>query len=496
MASLEEKTAQTVFPGFWFGRDDQRDALSLVKLGVGGFCLYGGKPHEVARFTSRLQKAARIPLLFSGDYEDGIPSQCSGGTRLSSNMGLGAAGSLQLAWEKGRVTAREARAIGVQWVFAPVVDLANEPLNPIVNIRSFSDDPRAVIRLARAYMRGLHDGGALSCLKHFPGHGDTRRDSHLELPRVRVSRSVLSRRELVPFKSLAAAADSIMTAHLSVPALEEDSGLPVSLSAAMVRGPLRRGLGFRGLVSTDALSMKAVAIPEIRAGAMALLADSDVLLVPNHPRELIAGLQEKVRREPALAAAVEKAFKRLSRAKKSRTFLSRPPGFGIVASAAHERVTERMAEKCLAWSDPRAGAKVLRSLTNHLTYLEPGISDPTRWRGRIFVSALRSLGFIVRPFDPRRREGTLVVGSFLSPRAFSGKIAYPDKVIGRVNGVIKGSRVVVAAFGSPFVLEHLKGWDAGLCAFSVDASAQRAAAGALAGRLPVRGRMPVRLEKA
>src|SRR5262249_42096968 len=157
---------QLIFPGYKFGIDDPDEALMLAELGVGGFCLFGGLPDEVAEFAARLQKAAPRRLLLCADFEDGVATQVMGATALPSNMGLGAANSETLAFEKGRVTAAESRALGVDWVLAPVCDLATAPANPIVNTRAFSSEPGDAARMARAFLRGLKSQGALGCLKH------------------------------------------------------------------------------------------------------------------------------------------------------------------------------------------------------------------------------------------------------------------------------------------------------------------------------------------
>ena len=230
-----EKAGRLVFPGYKFGVDDPARAHALVELGVGGFCLYGGEIQELASFVSRLQAKAAAPLLLAADYEDGVFSQCRGGTPLPSNMGLGASGSEDLAYQKGEITAIEARAMGVKWVFAPVCDLATLAENPIVNTRAFSPDPRVVTRLARTYLQGLKSQGVLGCLKHFPGHGETRQDSHLELPLVKTARAKMWGRELIPYRELAQEASAVMTGHLAVPAMVRNKKTPYSLSDDVAR---------------------------------------------------------------------------------------------------------------------------------------------------------------------------------------------------------------------------------------------------------------------
>ena len=483
------RAARLVFPGHKLGVDDPEEALDLVQLGVGGFCLYGGRVREVAEFTARLRAAARFPLLFCGDYEDGLATQCPGGTAFASNMGLGASGSEALARRKGALTALESRAVGVSWVLAPVLDLATAPANPIVNIRSFSSDPGEVTRLARAYVRGLKSGGALSCLKHFPGHGETRADSHLELPRVAASRGLLERRELSPFRELSAEADSVMTGHLLVPALEPDRRLPYSLSADVGR-TLRSLWGFNGLVLTDALNMRAVAdrFEELDAARRALLGGSDILLVPRDPRRLIRGLSSAVEKAPELEAAVGVSFARFQKALRGAG--GPRPAFELVGCRKHRLEAERMAEACLAWA---RGPSLPRG--RRLLYWEAEADSPREWLGAAFVQALRERGFEVVPFKgPESSKGaTLVLGSFLSPRAYSGRIAYPPRQARSIRTALsRDKRAVVVSFGSPFVFEALR--TGGLCAFSRSEPAQKAAARALAGEIKVKGRMPVTLD--
>lgn len=465
-------------PGFKLGLDDPREAEALVDLGVGGFCLYGGTTVEVAELTERLQKRAKEPLLFNADYEDGTGTQCPDGVHLPSNMGIGAAGEEALARQKGLLTAAQSAAIGVRWVLTPVVDLAVEPDNPIVNIRSFGSDPAHVTRMARAYLRGLREGGAIGCVKHFPGHGRARCDSHLEMPSIEAPRAELDL-DLQPYLQLGADADSLMTGHLSVPALEADKTIPFSLSAA-VRRVVREELHFEGLVSTDALTMHAVskAFDENKAAELALLNGSDVLLVPTDPKKMIYHLLERVDKDPALAACALAGLKRFDAA------VAKVSGKAAAFNRSGQlEDAQRMAEKCLAWaSEPGPTLTKVR-------YAEPGCSGPEEWTATAFVDELKKLG--VELSD----EGTLVLGCMLTPRAYTGRIKLdPEGELAPAQALLDKAGGILVSFGSPFVLESLKGWTAGLCAFAADEGAQRAAARALTGRVPVTGRMPVRLK--
>jgi beta-glucosidase-like glycosyl hydrolase len=305
--------ARLIFPSFTIGKQDPLEAVNLAKLGVGGFCLYRGTPETVAQIARRLRRAAKYPLLLCADYEEGAWAHVQGSTPLPTNLGMGMAASVEEAREKGRLTAVEARAMGIDWVLAPVLDVLSETKNPIVNVRSFSDDPKRLITFARAYMVGLKRGRALNCLKHFPGHGSTTIDSHLGLPTVTSSRRTLLHRELAPFRGLLAYADAVMLGHLVVPALG-DLRRPMTLSEV---GPkLLRSWGFRGLITTDALDMGAISKHwgDLEAPLMALKGGADILLVPKDPVRLIQELRRTAGHEPFMSKRCEESIKRLDRA--------------------------------------------------------------------------------------------------------------------------------------------------------------------------------------
>ncbi len=480
-----KKACQLVFPSFQFGQDDPSRAEALVRAGVGGFCLYRGTPRLISGLVRRLQRLAEVPLLFCADYEDGAASHCEGATALPTNMGIGASGRPELARLKAEITAREALALGVRWVLAPVVDLAVEAANPIVNVRSFGADPALVARMARAYLEGLRGQGVLGCLKHFPGHGRTVRDSHLELPLLKAGRAALAR-DLAPFRALARRADSVMLGHLAAPALGSGRQ-PFSLSPAAAR-LLRGRLGFTGLVSTDALDMRAISenYDEADAALRALRAGADVLLVPKSPERLLARLPGLAAR-PAVRALLDAALSRLLRAKtEAGLFQDALPKKALlpqVGGSRHAALAQKLADSCLAWRGTPAALKGRR-----LVYAEAGAGGR---RGRDFLAELRRLGASPRPASGAARPGeVLVLALFLRPRAYSGRIQLEPAELAAARSLARRfPEAVVVSFGSPFALADFPGLP-GLCAFSGIAAAQRAAARALLGRVPVAGRMP------
>src|SRR5205807_157339 len=247
--------------------------------------LYGSHRYETVMLLNRLQEEAKLPLLIAADFERGVPARLFGTTGFPHAMAFGAAGKPEFAEAFGRITALEARAIGVEWNFFPDADVNSNPANPIINTRSFGEDPQQVGDLVAAYIKGAHSQGMLTTAKHFPGHGDTDTDSHLGVARVGGDMARLQAVELPPFrKAIAAGVDSIMVAHVSIPALEADPDKVATVSPGIVTDLLQKQLGFNGIVVTDALDMAGLtrlyASNIGRAAVDAFKAGSDLLLIP------------------------------------------------------------------------------------------------------------------------------------------------------------------------------------------------------------------------
>jgi beta-N-acetylhexosaminidase len=247
--------------------------------------LYRNQPYEAASLLNRLQQDSKLPLLIAADFERGVSMRLYGATEFPAAMAFGATGKTDLAEAFGRITAQESRAIGVHWNFFPDADVNSNPANPIINTRSFGEDPQAVSDMVNAYIRGAHEGGMLTTVKHFPGHGDTATDSHLGVAQVTGDMDRLQSIELVPFKkAIEAGVDSVMVAHVSIPALEPDPNRVATTSPAIVTNLLKNQLGFKGIVVTDALDMGALtrlyAADIGRAAVDAFKAGNDLLIIP------------------------------------------------------------------------------------------------------------------------------------------------------------------------------------------------------------------------
>lgn len=284
-----------------------------LDLGVGGFILFGGEAGAVRDLTEELTRRSAHPLLIASDLERGAGQQFRGATPLPPAAALGALDDLATTRRAGEITAREARALGVNWIYAPVADVDLEPENPIIGTRSFSTDSDRAARQVTAWIEGCRNGGALSCAKHFPGHGRTVADSHAERPTVGVDRARLEE-DLRPFRAaVQAGVSSMMTAHVAYPALDP-SGAPATLSAPILQQLLRTELGFDGMIVTDAIIMEGLVagLDEASAGVLAVAAGCDALLYPKDAPALVAGLEAAVRDGRLAETRVHEAFCRVS----------------------------------------------------------------------------------------------------------------------------------------------------------------------------------------
>lgn len=327
-----------------------------LELGVGGFIVFGGEAEAVRELTAELRERAPHPLLVASDLERGAGQQFRGATPLPPAAALGALDDLEVTERAGRLTAREARSLGVNWAYAPVADVDLEPANPIIGTRAFGTDPFAVAEQVAAWTRGCAAGGALSCAKHFPGHGRTRTDSHAERPTVTSDRAELEA-DLAPFRAaFAAGADAVMTAHVAYPALDA-SAAPATLSPPILRRLLRDELGFAGLVVTDALIMEGLTedTSEADAAVAALASGCDALLYPHDTAATVAAISDAAAGGRLAPERARDALRRAAAAASRATRLGAPLGSGEVGAEADRRWALEVAVRTLrvARGDPR-----------------------------------------------------------------------------------------------------------------------------------------------
>ncbi|HLH08911.1 MAG TPA: glycoside hydrolase family 3 protein [Terriglobales bacterium] len=296
-----------------------------VTVPVDGPFLLRNQPYETAMLINQLQRDSDIPLIMSADFERGLSMRMFGASVFPHAMAFGASSRLDLTEEFGKITAEEARAIGIHWNFFPVADVNSNPANPIINTRSFGEDPAMVSDFVDAYIKGAHEGGMLTTVKHFPGHGDTASDSHLALASVNVDKEHLDQVELVPFKkAIAAGVDSVMVAHVTVPALDSDANSVATVSHRVVTGLLKDKLGFKGIVITDGMEMNGLMRlyasnpnPSGAACVAALKAGNDVLLIPPDLDTGYRGVLQAVRNGEIPLKQIDDSVLKILRAKAS-----------------------------------------------------------------------------------------------------------------------------------------------------------------------------------
>ncbi|MBI4542331.1 MAG: glycoside hydrolase family 3 C-terminal domain-containing protein [Gemmatimonadetes bacterium] len=525
--TVREKAAQLVMP--WIGgeywasdNDAMEEALRLAtEEGVGGFVVgVGTSPYDLAAKFNALQRASRLPLLIAADLESGPSMRIRGGTAFPGNMALGATARELDAYEVGRVIALEGRAVGIHLVFAPVVDVNNNPLNPIINTRSFGEDPRRVGELAAAFVRGLAEHGMLSTAKHFPGHGDSETDSHLALPVIAAGRARLDSVELVPFRAaIAAGVDAVMSAHVAVPAFTGGSAAPATLSATVLDTLLRTGLGFRGLVVTDALNMGAIVARygPAQAALLALRAGADVLLMPTDAGAAIAAIVAAVERGEVQQARLDSSVARLFAAKaRAGLFRRRGVDVGAIAAAVgtreHAALARDITQRSLVLVRdgpalvPLPAGRRRRALV--VAYADEGSTGA----GTTLASALRagvdtvSLFRLwpasgaasydsVRAAARRPDVGAIVFLPASRPTAWRpNAVVIPDSLAALIEQLsAAGAPVIVASAGSPYILRQIPRAPSYLVAWAANEHAERAVAQALLGRAAIDGRLPVSL---
>ena len=536
--TLRAKIGQLIMP--WVGGDYTAvgsEEFEQVRKwvqddGVGGLVLSIGLPLSYAAKLNELQVRARVPLLIASDMENGpgmrlgniyaLPSLLpqGGGTVFPPVMALGATGSDDLAYKLGQVLGTEARAIGVHMVFGPVLDVNSNPLNPIINTRSFGENPELVSRLARAYIRGARSEGLMSTGKHFPGHGDTDVDSHLDLPTIHADRAHLDSVDLPPFRAaVGEGIDAIMTAHIAVVGVEGADAGPATLSHGFMTGILRDEMHFGGVLFTDAMTMGGVAK---RYGAtepliMALEAGADVLLMPHSVPEAIETVEAAVKSGRLSEARIDASVRRILTAKaraglRQGRLVDLNAVDRIVDIPDHTRIAEEVAARSITLAQDKMNVVPLaRDSTKRIliiTYADP--SDLVA--GREFNSVVRErlpAATTIR-VDGRTSDaeytslgaqadsaGLIVVSAYVSPREFAGTVGAQAAFSQFVEKTaLSGKPIIVLSFGSPYLLSAFPSVSSYLLAWGGSPISQRAAALALLGEREINGRLPISLPPA
>ncbi len=491
---------------------------------VGGFIVAGrirngnviaAQPFEMAAFINHMQRSAKTPLLVASDFERGASMRVAETAKFPYLMAFGAAHDLSAIRELGAATAREAHTLGVTWVFAPDADVNNNPDNPIINVRSYGEDPQAVATAVSAFVDGAHSNPhdyVLVTAKHFPGHGDTAEDSHMQMARLDEPKERIEAVELAPFRAaIKAGVDSVMTAHMSVPAFESQP-IPATVSEKVLTGLLRDELGFKGLIVTDAMEMQGIAalFSQGEAAVRAIEAGADVLLMPSDPEACIRALMAAVktgrisrRRIDASAAKIMGAKQRVG------LFRSRLVNLDSIsdriADPKIDELAQRVAEKavtllkddkhlfpipapegsCLVVIGEDAfsqrGEELSRELRRGIPALKLYLVNPT--------TPIGVLGAIATDVSQCKQ---LYVAAFVTVAANRGSVALQAGLNAFMNTLVHGpAPLALISLGSPYLLRDFPDVASYAATFSTSTTSEVAAAKAILGQIPITGRMPV-----
>lgn len=527
--TLEEKLGQMVMIYYW-GRftstesPDYEELLREVKeKHIGGIILQAQRtPTGVERsqvypsavLANQLQRAAKVPLLVAADFETGTSMRLADGTAFPSAMAVAATDDPHDAYTVGKITAIEARAAGLNWIFAPVSDVNDNPDNPIINTRSFGEDPQRVAEFVTQFIHGVQDNGALATAKHFPGHGDVNVDSHVSVPVVPGDMAELNRVELVPFRAaIAAGVGAVMSGHLVVPALEPDTDVPATLSHRVLTDLLRKKLGFHGIEVTDALDMGGVTEIDSppNVAVRAINAGIDVLLIPPDPDAAIDALEQAVKSDELPMATVDDAVRRILRGK-AQLGLERSR---LVDLNSINRVFGAPKFKAASQDIADRGITLIRDdqkilpldATKPLRVLLVAISgDPDPYPGAVIENELRERADSVQmvrvdtnfvkagtvKLPPPESYDVAIAAVFVRVADRKGTVGLPEDEAALLHQAIAaGKPVIVASLGSPYLVSRFPNAKTWIAAFATQDVVQRAMVRAIFGHIAIGGKLPV-----
>ncbi|MDP6853432.1 MAG: glycoside hydrolase family 3 N-terminal domain-containing protein, partial [Candidatus Marinimicrobia bacterium] len=521
--SLREKIAQMVMVrirGDYYHSDHwYRKQLKkfLVEDGIGGVITFGGSVHGTYYNIQQFQNWAKYPLLVAADYERGLGQWMGGGTLFPSNMAVAATGDSKLAYDQGKITALEARALGVHITFAPVMDINNNPENPIINFRSYSDNPETVSTFGTEFIKGAQEYGLIACAKHFPGHGNTATDSHTSLPTIEGSRSELMHMELSPFRSaIDAGVEMMMTGHIALPGLD-DSGLPASHSPLIGNKLLQEEMGFKGIIITDGMEMGSLtqstwagesAVRAVEAGA-------DILLLPMDVEHTITTILEAVSSGRIAEARINQSVQKIWQLKAKLGLLDSPSQLSfselekVIGKKEHKSLAVKIAQKSITIVKDEEKLLPLKpekidSLGHLILSLDEGArgylnslsKDLKRTHGHvkeIFVN--NPLSELARQDVLNQLEGVdqLLVSLVVRIRMDKG-IATIDSTHSLFLDALQENDVpfITVSFGSPYLPDY-KNINTYLCAYGYGSVSVHAVSDVLWGRASGTGILPVDL---
>lgn len=523
--TLREKIAQMIVTNSFGLRLDKNDKEYkrlqdlVVNKKVGGVIFFKGNSIEEAELINDLQSQSETPLLISADFERGTRMRLDDGSLFPSNMGLGATRNTDLAYKMGLQIAKECRAIGVHQNYSPVVDVNNNPLNPIINVRAFGEDPKLVSTMGDAMIKGLQDGNVIATAKHFPGHGDTDIDSHNDLPVLNFGADRLDRTELVPFKSAVnSGVMSVMIAHLAFPEFEKDASVPASLSKNIVDEILIKKLGFNGLIVTDALNMQGITkhYSTEQVALMCVNAGIDLILMPQGEELTISTIENAVNSGSISVDRIDRSVTKILNAKKwlklydnklvdvskVSQVVNNSDALNLSQQIADESITlVKNDGKLLPFKKDAADKIMIVSMNNGNDKANSDL-----FSGEFYNKSKQHFGKltvydVMGDFNyadtiindaVNNNYETILIPVYAKVKIMTGTVGLPQSQLDLINTLVaKGKKVIVVSFGNPYLIQGFTEINSYVCAYGDSESTIRAGIKALLGEINFKGKLPV-----
>ncbi len=519
--TLREKIAQMIISnsdGYALDESSaefQRIKNLIISEKIGGLIFFKGNSLQEAELINKFQSISETPLLISADFERGTKMRLEDGSLFPSNMALGATRNPELAYLMGLQIAKECKAIGVGQNYAPVADVNNNSLNPIINVRSYGEDPELVSVMANNLIKGLQDGNIIATAKHFPGHGDTDIDSHSDLPVLNFSRERLDNLELIPFKSaIKNNVMSVMIAHLSLPSLDNEANVPASLSKNIIDGLLINEMKFKGLVVTDALNMAGV-VKHFSAEEVALRcvnAGVDLILMPQGESKSISAIEQAVNGGSITEERINTSVRKILNAKywlklNENKLTDLNSVSSIVNSDDAKKLSRRIADESLTlvknsnnfvpFVNSASQSCLLLSLNNgnekaNSDYFLAKFSENNKFSSTSYYDLTGDINNSEEILQDAEKYDVIIIPIYAKVKIKTGTVGLPESQLSLINSIVsKGKKVLVISFGNPYLIQGFPDVDAYICAYADAESSIEASVDSFYGTIKFKGKLPV-----
>jgi beta-glucosidase-like glycosyl hydrolase/CubicO group peptidase (beta-lactamase class C family) len=487
----------------------------ITSDGIGTIHLWYGEAGSSIAMMNQMQTLSKVPILFDADIEYGLNQRFPSGTDLPPLMAIAATSDIKNAYQVGKIIAKEARAVGVHWNLSPVVDVNNNPLNPIINTRSFGEDPKGVSEFGIALMKGLQDHGMLATAKHFPGHGDTETDSHSSLAMIPSDSARLWSVEISPFQAMSnAGVDAIMVAHVHAPDYQPEADKPSSLSPFWIQSILREKIGFKGVVVTDAMSMGSISKNYSDAFALieTIKAGSDVIIQNNNYKGSIDTIEKAVNDGEILIHRINESVLKVLKMKEKvglfkSTKISLDSFYNSYHKKEHKLIAKQVAQEAITCVKYDSSIFPFSTTNPDTLYVIDIYDSRNNHEMSSVTKGLKKSGLKVKPLQIDESDSKVVlnamlneipknalvlINGFVNPKAKKDRIFLPDNESEFVRSLMeKTDRIILASLGTPYLIQEFPNISVYLCAYKSNSVMQNALVNALLGQTKISGKLPV-----